>query len=160
VCVLGGGGGCGVVARLSQKNLFFMEQFALSARPVYVTNGPFITKQELQLELDFMREELRKLSETCEKNHPASVFSGGTTESKWVESAIMGIKAEFATMQQSHLELTYDFEEFKNCFIEQELDSEPAAKEAKTETSETSVASDIPTEISPAQVIDTLEDVF
>lgn len=149
-----------VVARLSQKNLFFMEQFALRAQPVIITNGPFITKQELQLELDFMREELRKLSETCEKNHPASVFSGGTTESKWVESAIMGLKAEFATMQQSHLELTYDFEEFKNCFIEQELDSEPAAKEAKTETTETSVASDIPTEISPAQVIDTLEDVF
>ena len=133
-----------------------MEQFALRAQPVIVTNGPFITRQELQLELDLIREELRKNAEICEKNHPASVFTGGTTESKWVESAIMGLKTELATMQQNQLELTYDFEEFKNLFIEQEIE-EPSAKEAKTETS---VASDIPTEISPAQVIDTLEDVF
>ena len=137
-----------------------MEQLALRAQPVIITNGTFITKQELDLELSKLRDEIASVGRTCEANHPASLFSGGTTESQWVESSIMAVRKELASAQQDLLELTYDFEEFKNLIIEEEIDSEPAAKEAKTETTETSVASDIPTEISPAQVIDTLEDVF
>lgn len=110
-----------------------MDRDLLSSKPVRIVNGPFITKQELDYALSQLRLEIDKVGSTCASNHPASLFSGGTTESQWVENTIMAVRKELSSLQQSLLELNYEFNEFKNMIIEEEIDEEPAAKESKKE---------------------------
>lgn len=123
-----------------------MDADLLRSQPVRIVNGPFITKQELDMRLSELELRLDKMGRTCEANHPASVFSGGTTESKWVETTIMAVREELSSLRKELLEITYDFNEFKNMIIEDEIEEEPAAKEAKTEavTEEISSAQEMP----------------
>lgn len=123
-----------------------MDRDLLNSKPVRIVNGPFITKQELDMRLSELELRIDKVGSTCEANHPASVFSGGTTESQWVENTIMEVRKELSSLRKELLEITYDFNEFKNMIIEEEIEEEPAAKEAKTEamTEEISLAQEMP----------------
>jgi len=56
------------------------------------------------------------------------------------------VRKELSSLRKELLEITYDFNEFKNMIIEEEIEEEPAAKEAKTEamTEEISLAQEMP----------------
>ena len=95
-----------------------MDRDLLNSKPVRIVNGPFITKQELDMRLSELELRIDKVGSTCEANHPASVFSGGTTESQWVETTIMEVRKEFSSLREELLALSYDFNEFKNMIIE------------------------------------------
>lgn len=136
-------------------------KFALSAKPVYVTNGPFVHREELELLLNDIRSKIDSLASDIQANAKASVFINGTPETKWVETAILSLNTKCDQFRQEMTELSYDFNEFKNDIIEANMEEEdpeatqeeeevPPAKEVKLDTEE----------ISPAQVVDMLEDVF
>lgn len=129
-----------------------MSSFALRAQPVFVTNGNLICREELDMSVAELTKRIDQVGSTCASNHPASLFSGGTTESQWVENTIMAVRKELSSLQQSLLELSYDFNEFKNMIIEEDMDDggdeEPAAKESKTEENAVELSKD---EISLAQ---------
>ena len=161
VCVVG-------QPKTTQKFLLFMDphsKFALSAKPVYVTNGPFVHREELELLLNDLRSKIDSLASDLQARDKASVFINGTPETKWVETAILSLTTKSDQLRQEMTELSFEFNEFKNDIIEAQLDAEgeevededatqeevvPPAKEVKLDTEE----------ISPAQIVDMLEDVF